>query len=136
MKLISFLLVVLITITSYSQDFNGDYRSYETSYKSEIDSTQNFVEKTDFKIFVSIDKDDGYIFCQDPRIPDKLLQYRITTEVINLQNNYIFKNTINDHLNDNTTSDIVFYYDTQNNLNLMISNTKASQVFKDLVKQE
>jgi len=135
MKLKTFLLIILTTTTSYSQDFNGDYKSYETSFKSEIDSTENFIEKTENRIVVRIEKGDGFVLCQDPRIPNKVLQYRITSEAIILLNTYIYKNSIQEHLNDDSVCDIVLYYDDQNNLNLMISDSKSSQVFKDLVKQ-
>lgn len=130
------LLLLLITFTTYSQDFNGEYKSYETSYRSNIDSTQNFVEKTEFKIFISINENEGYIICQDPRIPNKLLEYRIASKVNKIQENYFYKNCINEHLKNNSTSDIVFYFDKEDNLNVMISNEKHSQVFKDLIKQD
>lgn len=51
---------------------NGKYKSYLTSFKSEIDKTQNFKEKGEFNIIIRKD----IITVQDFRIPNKKLIYK------------------------------------------------------------
>ena len=134
MRVLILYILTFNSFISFSQNFNGNYKSYETSFISNTNSETNFTENSEFNIFVGIINNQGYIICQDPRIPNKLLIFNISSSPIELENKYIFKNCANDYLADNSSSDIIFYYDDNGNLNLMISNNKSSQVFKDLVK--
>lgn len=137
MKYILTYCLFLVFTFGYSQNFDGDYRCYETSFKSKLDSTQSFKEETLFNVAIHIDelKDDGIVSIQDPRIPDKLLLYKIESYTGILENNgydmYIYK-AITEHLTAQEETTIVFYYDIEKNLNLMISSSDSSQSFFDL----
>jgi hypothetical protein len=98
---------ILFFITQYlvSQNFNGDYKSYKTSFKSEIDTTQNFIEKTEFNVSIT----NEYIIIQDPRIPKKLLIYKCNKPLNKLFDVFIKENCTSEHLGDNSTSTITFY---------------------------
>lgn len=135
-RLLLFLLL-LATQLIVSQDYNGKFISDETSYKDEINPENNFVEQTRNYIIVQIEGNEGGVICQDPRIPDKVLAYRITEEVDALGDlMFIFRNCVNEHLGDGSTSTLTFYKDEAGDLNLMISTENDSQVFNDLVRQE
>lgn len=78
-KTLVILLILFITTISFSQNFNGDFRSFKTSFKDISNPSNNFTSNSEFRIAVMIDKnqDDGSIVIQDPRIPNKLLVYQV-----------------------------------------------------------
>lgn len=126
------IIFILFFITHYlvPPNFNGDYKSYKTSFKSEIDTTQNFIEKTEFNVSITSE----HIVIQDPRIPKKLLIYKCDKPLKKLFDVFIKENCINEHLENNTASTITFYK-KEDKFNLMLSDNKSSQVFFDLKLQ-
>ena len=139
MKYILAFCLFLVISFGYSQNFNGDYRSNSTSFKSEIDSTQNFREETLFNVAIIIDDiKDSMIAIQDPRIPEKLLIYKIESYTGILNNKgydmHIYK-AITEHLTTPKEITIVLYHDLDKNLNIMVSSSESSQTFFDLEKQ-
>lgn len=139
MKKMLITLTILINTICYSQNFNGDYRSYKTSFRDNVDAENNFVEETEFRIAVLIneEQDDGRIVIQDPRIPAKLLIYKVIDYLGVLKDNgntnYLYK-CITEHLDNPVETTIVFYYPIDKKLSLMVYNEKSSQVFFDLEK--
>lgn len=137
MKKILITIIYLFTTLSYSQNFNGDYRSYKTSFRDNVDAENNFVEETEFRIAVLIQENgkDGRLVIQNPRIPDKLLIYKVVTYLGVLKDsgktNYLYK-CLTEHLDNPLETTIVFYYTTDKKLNLMVYDKESSQVFFDL----
>jgi hypothetical protein len=132
-------LLLIFNLSVTAQIFVGDYISYKTSFKDEENKENNFVEETKFNIavFINENKDDGDIIIQDPRIPKKLLAYRIVRFKEEIKHNNltleIYEATA-EHLDTKPIVTITFYTDEQKNL--MISDEKSSQVFFDLISQE
>ena len=58
-----------------AQNFTGDFRSYKTSFRDNVNAENNFVEETEFifAVLINEEQDDGRIVIQDPRVSDKLL---------------------------------------------------------------
>jgi hypothetical protein len=123
---------ILFFITQYlvSQNFNGDYKSYKTSFKSEIDTTQNFIEKTEFNLSIT----NEYIIIQDPRIPKKLLIYKCNKPLKKLFDVFIKEDCVNEHLGNSSKTNLTLYK-IKDKLNLMLSDDKSSQMFFDLKLQ-
>lgn len=140
MKHITILLFQFFLFFSYSQNFNGDFRSYKTSFQDFSSTENNFIEETEFKIAVLINKnnDDGRIVIQDPRIPEKLLIYKVVNYLGILKDkgiiSYLYKCTT-DHLINPIEVTLVFYYPIDKKLSLMVSSEESSQAFFDLVKK-
>jgi len=132
-------LAILLNTICYSQNFTGDYRSYKTSFRDSVDAENNFVEETEFRIAVLIneEQDDGRIVIQDPRIPDKLLIYKVIEYVGIFKDNdivtYLYK-CKTEHLDNPMENTIGFYYPKDKKLSLIVYNEKSSQVFFDLEK--
>lgn len=127
---------MLFSINLTAQNYNGIYTSSKTSFKHSTDDKLNFNEESIFNISIIIDEDGGYIICQDQRSPDKLLSYIITEEKVTLGEKIsVYKNCINEHLGDISYSTLTLYLDKENHLNLMISDSISSQVFKNLEKK-
>lgn len=112
-----------------------------TSFLDNINSNNNFKENTLFNISIVYDStniEKNYILIQDPRIPKTVLSYKLNKKAVKLPSNeytnssYVFNGCLN--TNTNQLSEIVIYYNKQNELNLMISNDKFSQAFKKLIK--
>lgn len=137
MKYIYLAFIICVVNIGYAQNFNGDYKSYKTSFKSELDSTKNFIDKSTFNIAVLINelKNDGRIVIQDQRIPNKLLIYKVNSYLGKLKDNgtdlYLYKCKTN-HLDILEEVTLVLYYDKSKDLNLMINDKESSQVFFDL----
>ena len=133
------ILIFFYTICS-AQNFNGDFKSYKTSFKDNVNTENNFVEETEFKIAVQINEkqDDGRVVIQDPRIPDKLLIYKVIDYLGILKDNgntnYLYK-CLTEHLDNPVETIIVFYYPTDKKLSLMVYNEISSQAFFDLLKK-
>lgn len=133
-------LTILLNAICYSQNFNGDYRSFKTSFRDNVKTENNFIEETEFRIAVLIQENgkDGRIAIQDPRIPDKLLIYKVIDYLGVLKDNgntnYLYK-CITEHLDNPVETIIVFYYPIDKKLSLMVNNEKSSQVFFDLELQ-
>ncbi|HEY9221714.1 MAG TPA: hypothetical protein VIO43_09090 [Lutibacter sp.] len=133
------ILIFFYTVCS-AQNFTGDYRSYKTSFQDFPSTKNNFIEETEFRIAVLIDENqvEGSIIIQDPRIPDKLLIYKIIDYLGVLKDdgktNYLYK-CLTEHLDNPVETTIVFYYKIDEKLSLMVYNEKSSQVFFDLELQ-
>ena len=132
---------LLLTIHVVSQNFNGSYTSMQTSFNDTKDSKNNFKENTLFNIIIVYDSTklgNSYVLIQDPRIPKKVLTYKIEKKFVKMPSDeytissYIFKDCLN--TNTNSITDIVIYYNKQNELNLMVADNKSSQAFKKLIK--
>ena len=140
MKKILLLIFTLFHLAGIAQNFTGDYRSYKTSFQDFPSTKNNFIEETEFRIAVLIDENqnEGSIAIQDPRIPEKLLIYRIIDYLgmlnDNGKTNYLYK-CIAEHLDNPVETTIVFYYPIDKKLNLMVYNEMSSQVFFDLELQ-
>jgi len=140
MKVILIFLILTIGFTTYAQNFNGDYRSYKTSFQDFSSTKNNFIEETEFKISVQINKnnDDGRIVIQDPRIPEKLLIYKVIDSLGMLKDkgiiSYLYKCTT-DHLINPIEVTLVFYYPIDKKLSLMVYSKETSQAFFDLIKK-
>jgi nitrate reductase cytochrome c-type subunit len=140
MKTYCICILLIYSLNVSAQEFIGDYISYKTSFKDEVNDEKNFVEETNFNIavFINENKDDGDIIIQDPIIPKKLLAYRIVSFKEEIKQNNItleIYEATAEHLDAKPTVTITFYIDEQKNLNLMISDEKSSQIFFDLVSQ-
>lgn len=127
MKHILFLIFYLTSITLISQNFNGEYKSYLTSFKSEIDSLKNYKEKAEFNLLIT----DVYIVIQDVRLPKKPLIYKCKKPLKKLFNLFIKEKCINKHLEDDSVS-IITFYKKENRLNLIISDNTSNQMFFNL----
>lgn len=140
MKKILLLLSIFLCSIGYSQNFNGNYKSFKTSYQDYSSSKNNFIEETEFnlKVFINKNKDGGRIEIQDPRIPKKLLIYKVINYLGVLTSdgitNYLYKCTT-EHLDRPIETTLVFYYPIDKKLSLMVHTEKSSQAFFDLVKQ-
>ena len=66
MKKILVTIILLSTTISYSQNFNGDYRSYKTSFQDNSSKENNFIEETEFRIAVLIDDNLKGLCCASP----------------------------------------------------------------------
>ncbi|MGO3812676.1 hypothetical protein [Mesonia sp.] len=78
MKLICFFSFLCIGFTTIAQDISGSYTSDLTSFEDNYNSENNFKETTKFNIAIAFeDKDTGSINIQDPRIPKKVLAYKV-----------------------------------------------------------
>lgn len=138
-KTLVILLILFITTISFSQNFNGDFRCFKTSFKDISNPANNFTSNSEFRIAVMIDKnqDDGSIVIQDPRIPNKLLVYQVIDYIGVLKDkgitSYLFK-CKTEHLDVPIETTIIFYYTIDKKLNLLISTEKYSQAFHDLQK--
>jgi hypothetical protein len=140
MKLLTILLFHFLFSIGYSQNFNGDFRSYKTSFQDFSSTKNNFVEETEFKIAVIINENnnDGRIVIQDPRIPKKLLVYKVITYLGEVEDDGIISflfNGITDHLQNPIEVNLVFYYPKDKKLSLMVYSKETSQVFFDLIKK-
>jgi hypothetical protein len=140
MKLLTILLFQFLFSIGYSQNFNGDFRSYKTSFQDFSSTKNNFVEETEFKIAVIINENnnDGRIVIQDPRIPKKLLVYKVITYLGEVEDDGIISflfNGITDHLQNPIEVNLVFYYPKDKKLSLMVYSKETSQVFFDLIKK-
>lgn len=130
-------LTIFINTICYSQNFNGDYRSFKTSFRDNGNAENNFVEETEFRIAVLIDENqnEGSIVIQDPRISDKLLIYKVIDYIGVLKDNdivsYLYK-CETEHLDNPMENTIGFYYPKDKKLSLIVYNEKSSQVFFDL----
>lgn len=143
MKIFYTFILLSITILGISQNFNGIYTSMYTSYLDTKNNANNFTENTLFNVSIKYDdpiKSDNYISVQDPRIPNKVLTYKIQKKIVkmpssaNTTSSYIFKNCIN--VNTKVITDIVIYYNKKNELNLMVEDERSSQAFKKLIKSK
>ncbi len=140
MKTYCICLLLAFNLGVSAQSFNGEYISYKTSYKDEVKAENNFIEETKFNIsvFINEKRDEGDIIVQDPRTPQKLLAYRIVRFKKEIKHNSLIFNIYEataEHLDAKPIEIITFYTDEQDNLNLMISDEKFSQVFFDLAPQ-
>jgi|AntAceMinimDraft_6_1070360.scaffolds.fasta_scaffold94991_1 hypothetical protein len=140
MKLLTILLFQFLFSIGYSQNFNGDFTSYKTSFQDFSSTKNNFIEETEFKIAVIINENnnDGRIVIQDPRIPKKLLVYKVITYLGEVEDDGIISflfNGITDHLQNPIEVNLVFYYPKDKKLSLMVYSKETSQVFFDLIKK-
>tara|TARA_R110001583_G_scaffold125021_6_gene276488 strand:- start:271 stop:693 length:423 start_codon:yes stop_codon:yes gene_type:complete len=140
MKNIFKVYILFFVITSYSQNFNGDYRSYKTSFEDFSSTKNNFIEETEFRIAVFINKNgtDGDIIIQDPRIPKKLLAYKVMDYIGKLEDDgiisYLYK-CKTEHLESTKEVILTFYFPIDKKLSLMVSDENSSQVFFDLMEK-
>lgn len=134
LRTIALLFILLTSPFVFTQNFNGSYKSEGISFANHEDPTQNFIEENTFNISVGIFGDEGYVACQDPRLPDKILIYQVNSAAVELEGKYIYWKCLNEHIGDGSASNLVFYDDDHGNLNLMISSGNTSQVFRDLEK--
>ena len=78
---------LLFTLRIVSQNFNGSYSSMQTSFFDSKNSKNNFKENTLFNITVVYDTAkiaNSYILIQDPRIPKKVLTYKIKKQFVKM----------------------------------------------------
>lgn len=143
MKIFYTFILLSFTILGVSQNFNGSYTSMQTSFNDLKDSKNNFKENTLFNITIVYDSTkvgNSYVLIQDPRIPKKVLTYKIKKKFVKMPSDeytissYIFKDCLN--TNTNSLTDVVIYYNKQNELNLMVADNKSSQAFKKLIKSK
>ena len=143
MRIFFTFILLSYTILGISQNFTGSYTSTQTSFNDIKDSKNNFKENTLFNITIVYDSTkigNSYILIQDPRIPKKVLTYKIKKKFVKMPSDeytissYIFKDCLN--TNTNSITDIVIYYNKQNELNLMVADNKSSQAFKKLIKSK
>jgi hypothetical protein len=132
--LILFALFTLCAFKVSSQDFKGEFISFKTSYKDEIEQSNNFVENSQFNIAIQIESNKGYVAIQDPRIPDKPLIYKIfqnesSAETDRLQI-YVFQAQRED-IATSAYSQLTIYI-KESEINLMIIDSRSSQVFHNL----
>lgn len=141
MKILGTFILLIYSLISSSQNFSGNYTSMHTSFLDNINSNNNFKENTLFNISIvydSINIKNNYILIQDPRIPKKVLSYKLNKKVEKMPTNeyanssYVFRGCLN--TNTKQLFEIIIYYNKQNDLNLMISDDKFSQAFKKLIK--
>jgi hypothetical protein len=131
------LLFLFTSIVGYSQNFTGDYRSYKTSFQDFSSTKNNFIEKSEFRIAVFIDKNqvEGTVIIQDPRIPKKFLAYKIIEFIGKITDkgidSYLYKCNA-EHLKISKETMITFYYSKEKKLSLMVYDESSSQVFFDL----
>lgn len=125
---------MLSAINLNSQEFNGEYTSNKTSFKDESNEGNNFVEHTQFIIALHIKENEGFVAIQDPRIPNTPLIYRIIKEESVIRDEeiklFIYK-TKREDLKSNENSQLTLYI-KEEEVNLMVSNSKSSQVFHNL----
>jgi len=136
MKKILITLILLFNTICYSQNFNGDFRSFKTSFQDFSSTENNFIEETEFKIEVLINNNNnGRIVIQDPRIPKKLLIYKVSDYLGVLKDkgitSYLYKCT-SDHLINPIEVKLIFYYPIDKKLSLMVYSEESSQAFFDL----
>ena len=137
MKKILFVLLISLNVISYSQNFNGIYRSHKTSYSDESSAENNFIEEAEFRIAVLINENggDGSIVIQDPRIPNKLLIYMVVGYVGELKNkgiNSFIYRCVPEHIDSLFETFMTFNINTKNELSLMVYDKESSQYFFDL----
>lgn len=137
MKKIFLVLFIFLKITTYSQNFNGEYRSDKTSFEDFSNAENNFIEEVKFKIAILIEENgkDGRIIIQDPRIPKKLLIYKVIDYLGELENrgvkSFLYK-CIPDYIDDPIDTILTFNINTKNELSLMVYDKESSQYFFDL----
>ncbi|WP_242203240.1 hypothetical protein [Aestuariivivens insulae] len=138
-KFSALVLIMCLNLGLYAQGFNGTYVSQRASYTDHANPNEDFTESTKFNIAIAIDGEKGVgdIIVQDPRIPNKILAYRVvepveTIEKDNIQ--YHIYQCLAEHL-DGQAREKVTFYKKQGKLNLMVSSKGSSQLFFDLVKQ-
>ena len=100
----------------------------------------NFRAKTKFNIAVLIEESskDGRVILQDPRTPQKLLIYKVInrSDYTEINGRWIaVYECMTDHLEIETKTTLTFYVNEQDELNLMVSDDKSSQMFFNLTKQ-
>jgi len=140
MKKLLFVLILVFNTICYSQNFNGDYRSYKTSFEDFSSTENNFIEETEFRIAVFIDENGtvGDIIILDPRIPKKLLAYQVLDYLGKLEDNrfisYLYK-CKTEHLESTKEVILTFYFPIDKKLSLMVSDENSSQVFFDLMEK-
>jgi hypothetical protein len=143
MKIFFTFILLSYSIIGIAQNFNGVYTSFQTSFNDIRDSKNNFKENTLFNITIVYDstkKENSYILIQDPRIPKKILTYKLKKQCVKMPSDeytiasYVFKDCLN--VNTKSITDIVIYYNKQNELNLMVADNKSSQAFKKLIKSK
>lgn len=122
-----------------AQDFTGSYVSHYTTYKDNTDAQNNFEEHTRFNIAVGFkNKNTGVVIIQDPRIPDRSLDFNVDALVFSGvkagRQLSIYKGEL--VLGKSKPAKIVFYKDDKDQLNLLISLKTMTQVFHDLKKDE
>ena len=138
-KALFILLILFITTISFSQNFNGDFRCFKTSFKDISNPVNNFNANSEFRIAVMIDEnhEDGSIVVQDPKTPNKLLIYQVIDYIGTLEDkgitSYLYR-CKTEHLNIPIETTIVFYYTIDKKLNLLIKTEKLSQAFHDIQK--
>jgi len=140
MKTNLILLFFLLSMSGFAQSFNGDYTSYKTSYKDDGDSANNFAEETTFNISILIEKDasNGRIVIQDPRMPDRPLIYKVLNRIdfSEFGDEFIGVYTCQaDHLQTKKQETLTFYYNKNEEFNLMVRDDFSSQVFFGLTLQ-
>lgn len=139
MKSILTIIILFVTFNTVAQDFSGDYTSNFTSFKDEQDTYNNFKENSTFNISVFFEnKNRGRIAVQDPRIPNKVLIYEVTEfldKIEGIGNTVYIYNAVTDHLRNPMDTKVIFYYNKNSELDLMISDVESSQVFHNLKKQ-
>ena len=140
MKTSILLFLLIFSIGANCQTFNGDYGCFNTSYKDNDHAENNFNEETKFNIAVLIEESTkgGRVIIQDPRIPQKLLIYKIInrSEYAEIEGRWIgVYECLTDHLENETNTTLTFYISDQKELNLMVSDDISSQMFFNLTKQ-
>lgn len=140
MRSLCFCLILTFNINLFSQSINGEYLSFKTSYKDEVNKSNDFVEESKFNIAIHVTKEgDGRVVVQDPRIPRKLLIYKIKGLLEDLSDDNTFLkifNCVSEHLDVYKEEKIVLYTDGSQRLNLMISDINSTQMFFDLRKEK
>lgn len=137
MKLLQFIILVLTSNSLMSQELkNGEYISNRTSYQEFKSKENNFAEDAQYNLTIQIQKNEGIILIQDPRIPDKPLIYKIYSkgeEVSDSNIKVTFYNAYTEHLNLPQKYYIGIYQSKDKSLNLMVADNLSSQVFHKLL---
>src|SRR5690606_34396972 len=127
MRLLQFFILVLTINSLTSQELkNGEYISHRTSYQDFLNNENNFVEDTRFNLSIQLRDNGGIIIIQDPRIPEKLLIYKIYAEGKEVSKGNIkavFYHAYTEHLEISLKTYIGLYRSKGDVLNLMVSDS-------------
>lgn len=139
MKKILIMFSLMLAFCMNSQNFNGKYTCPQTSFQDRINPNNNFQENCNLNVTITYNsksKSGNCITISDPINPQTKYNYKIMNLFEKMPpgdyyvTSYCFKNCYSEF--SNSLVDIVIYYDKENNMNLMISNSKKSQLLKDL----
>lgn len=139
MKTLLFSLLFYLAFAANAQDFSGDYTSSYTTFTDEQNPDNNFKETTTFNVAVIFEnKNSGYVAIQDPRIPKKILIYKVEQFLDKLERDgasYYFYQAVSEHTKEPIETKVVIYIEKDGELNLMVLWEGKSQIFHGVKKR-